>query len=207
MCARVSAMATTTLTYKGLKMKDGFLRLLRERGHLDPSRLWRNKDLVQALIKSDLDRNGDGVDDAGTPGNSLRGEDPDDADSIAEHRNDEGDDEEAADNKTALWFMVLLEVDVNTPEGCLGALVDSKFPEGPKGVSTLAAAAAASSILTTDSIISNLERRFRLFSIWNGSLDYFQFGTAVSDFKQFWNGGLDFFPEPPPPEGGAGFSN
>jgi len=98
--------------------------------------------------------NGDGVDDTGTPDNLLRGEDPDDdEDSIAEHRNNEGDDEEAADNTTALGFMKLLEVDVNTPEDCLGALVDSKFSEGPKGVSTLAAAAAASSILTPSSFI------------------------------------------------------
>ena len=80
--ARVSTMATTTLTYKGLKKKNDFLRLLHERGHLDPGRLWRNKGLVQALIKSDLDRNGDGVDDTGTPDDWLRGEDPDDEDSI-----------------------------------------------------------------------------------------------------------------------------
>jgi len=49
--------------------------------------------------------------------------------------------------------MKLLEVEIDTPEDSLGALADSKFTEGPKCVGALAAAAAASNILTPSSFI------------------------------------------------------
>ena len=85
------------LAYKGIKKKDDLVRTLRERGYrddlADPIVKWKNKDLVQALMKSDLERDGDSMEDAGAPGDK----ESDDEDSEDDSSSDEGDDEEAAD--------------------------------------------------------------------------------------------------------------
>ena len=64
-------MATNMLAYKGIKKKDDLVRTLRERGYRDDLAdtivKWKNKDLVQALMKSDLERDGASMKDAGAP--------------------------------------------------------------------------------------------------------------------------------------------
>ena len=53
------------------KKKDDLVRTLRERGYrddlADPIVKWKNKDLVQALMKSDLERDGANMKDTGAP--------------------------------------------------------------------------------------------------------------------------------------------
>jgi len=120
------------LAYKGIKKKDDLVRTLRERGYrddlADPIVKWKNKDLVQALMKSDLERDGASMKDAGAPDDKGSDDEDcedalerdgdnmedagatddkgsDDEDSEDDNSNDEGDDEEAADNTTALGFL------------------------------------------------------------------------------------------------------
>jgi hypothetical protein len=94
-----------------------------------------------------LERDGDNMEDAGAPDDKGS----DDEDSEDDNSNDEGDDEEAADNTTALGFLKLLGVNIDTSEEALDDLAGSKFAEGPKGVESLAAAAAAAAAASTTS--------------------------------------------------------
>jgi hypothetical protein len=56
-------MATTTAMYKGTSLKAGLVRLLRERGHPEeaprPFGKWLNKEIVEALVLSDIARTGE----------------------------------------------------------------------------------------------------------------------------------------------------
>jgi hypothetical protein len=46
-------MATTTIMYKGATLKPDLMRILRERDHPEK---WRNKEIVEALVQSDIAR-------------------------------------------------------------------------------------------------------------------------------------------------------
>jgi hypothetical protein len=56
-------MATTTIMYKGATLKAVLMRILRERDHPEeasrPLGKWRNKNIVEALVQSDIARAGE----------------------------------------------------------------------------------------------------------------------------------------------------
>jgi hypothetical protein len=56
-------MATTTIMYKGATLKADLMRILRERDHPEeasrPFEKWRNKEIVEALVQSDIARAGE----------------------------------------------------------------------------------------------------------------------------------------------------
>ena len=97
--------------------------MLRERGYTTrPIGNMRIKDLVQALIE-DEDDGDDG--DGDEEDEDSEDEDSEDKDSEDEDSQDGGsedesrhreDNDEAADNTTALGFMMLLGVDIDKPE-------------------------------------------------------------------------------------------
>ena len=101
------------------------MRILREHDYPDntarPIAKWRIKDLVQALIQTDVGRNGD-VEDCEDEDSDDDGDSDDDPsheganESTSSH---EEDIEGAADNTIALGFLKLLQVDVCTLEECL----------------------------------------------------------------------------------------
>ena len=145
LCRRGSTMATTEIMYKGTCRKPDLARMLRERGYTTrPIGNMRIKDLVQALIETDAGHTEDDEED----------EDSEDEDSEDEDSQDGGsDNDEAADNTTALGFMKLLGVDIDTPEDGLDTLADSKYAEGSKGVGILAAAATSSTLPATSFVV------------------------------------------------------
>jgi len=120
---RGSTMATTELMYKGTCRKPDLVHMLRERGYTTrPIGNIRIKDLVQALIE-DEDDGDDG--DGDEEDEDSEDEDSEDKDSEDEDSQDGGsedesrhreDNDEAADNTTALGFMMLLGVDIDKPE-------------------------------------------------------------------------------------------
>ena len=149
-------MATTTkLMYEGATKKADLVRILRERGYQNdiarPITKWKNAELVQALI----DTENEGAPTA-EPGDEESEDDDSDDDSSNDDSDDDSDDDSSnenddskADNTTALGFMMLLGVDIDTPENNLGDLASSTFAEGPKGVEILAAAASSSLLPAT----------------------------------------------------------
>ena len=126
------------------------------------SRCYYIKDLVQALIETDAGHTEDDEEDEDSEDEDSEDEDSEDEDSEDEDSQDGGsedeyshreDNDEAADNTTALGFMKLLGVDIDTPEGGLDTLVDSKYAEGSKGVGILAAAATSSTLPATSFVV------------------------------------------------------
>jgi hypothetical protein len=110
-------MATNMLAYKGIKKRKMIWCVLcvnaaTEMTSLTPLSKWKNKDLVQALMKSDMEREGDSMEDAVAPDDKVSG----DKDSEDDSSNNEGDNEETADNTTAFGFLKLLEVNIDTSE-------------------------------------------------------------------------------------------
>ena len=106
---------------------------------------------MQALI----DTENEGAPTA-EPGDEESEDDDSDDDSSNDDSDDDSDDDSSnendddkADNTTALGFMMLLGVDIDTPENNLGDLASSTFAEGPKGVEILAAAASSSLLPAT----------------------------------------------------------
>ena len=89
------------LAYKGIKKKDDLVRTLRERGYrddlADPIVKWKNKDLVQALMKSDLERDGASMKDAGAPDD--KGSDDEDSEDALERDGDSMEDAGAPGDK------------------------------------------------------------------------------------------------------------
>jgi len=136
-----STMATTEVMYEGTTRKADLVRNLRERDYPDntarPIAKWRIKVLVQALIQTDVGRNGDvedcededsddhgdSDDDPSHEGANGDVEDCEDEDSDDDGDSDddpsheranesshEGANEGAADNTTALGFLKLLHL-------------------------------------------------------------------------------------------------
>jgi len=133
LCRRGSTMATTELMYKGTCRKPDLVYMLRERGYTTRSiKKKRIKDAVQALIETDAGytEDKDDGDDADDDDDDSEDEDSEDENSQDGGSEDESshreDNEDAADNATALGFMKLLGVDIDTPEDGLGTLADSK---------------------------------------------------------------------------------
>jgi len=107
--------------------------MLRERGYTTRSiKKKRIKDAVQALIETDAGytEDKDDGDDADDDDDDSEDEDSEDENSQDGGSEDESshreDNEDAADNATALGFMKLLGVDIDTPEDGLDTLADSK---------------------------------------------------------------------------------
>jgi len=155
LCRRGSTMATTEIMYKGTCRKPDLARMLRERGYTTrPIGNMRIKDLVQALIETDAGHTEDDEEDEDSEDEDSEDEDSEDEDSEDEDSQDGGsDNDEAADNTTALGFMKLLGVDIDTPEDGLDTLADSKYAEGSKGVGILAAAATSSTLPATSFVV------------------------------------------------------
>ena len=170
------------------------MRILREHDYPDntarPIAKWRIKDLVQALIQTDVGRNGDVEDckdeDSDDDGNSdddpshegangdvedYEDEDSDDTgdsddDPSHERANEfshEGANEGAADNTTALGFLKLLQVDVGTLEEGFDDLAATKYTEGPEGIDTVANS-TKSSILPATSFVAGFANAIVSFS-------------------------------------------
>jgi len=90
------------------------VRILREHDYPDntarPIAKWRIKDLVQALIQTDVGRNGD-VEDCEDEDSDDDGDSDDDpSHERANESSHEGANEGAADNTTALGFLKLLHL-------------------------------------------------------------------------------------------------
>ena len=158
LCRRGSTMATTEIMYKGTCRKPDLARMLRERGYTTrPIGNMRIKDLVQALIETDAGHTEDDEEDEDSEDEDSEDEDSQDEDSQDGGSEDESshrkDNDEAADNTTALGFMKLLGVDIDTPEDGLDTLADSKYAEGSKGVGILAAAATSSTLPVTSFVV------------------------------------------------------
>jgi len=122
----------------------------------------RIKDLVQALIETDAGHTEDDEEDEDSEDEDSEDEDSEDEDSEDEVSQDGGsedesshreDNDEAADNTTALGFMKLLGVDIDTPEDGLDTLADSIYAEGSKGVGILAAAVTPSTLHVTSFVV------------------------------------------------------
>ena len=194
LCKRGSTMATTELMYKGTCRKPDLVHMLRERGYTTlPIGNMRIKDLVQALIETDAGHTEDDEEDEDSEDEDSEDEDSEDEDSEDEDSEDEdsqdggSDNDEAADNTTALGFMKLLGVDIDTPEDGLDTLADSKYAEGSKGVGILAAAATPSTYKCVLLLVAkNCEFRFNYIRLWKLRLghvhgkDCFQSGPGDS---------------------------
>jgi len=108
-----------------------------------------------------------------------------------EHSEDDSsneNDDNKAENTTALGFMKLLGVDIDTPENDLGDLASSTYAEGPKGIEILAAAASSSSLPATCFVAGFagvLSSFFASFSSGAASLDSWTtvFKTIVEQAK------------------------
>ena len=141
--------------------------MLRERGYTSgPIEKMRIKDLVQALIETDAghtededDRDDGDDDDEDEDSEDGDSEDEDSEDEISQDGGSEDesshrkDNEGAADNSTALGFMKLLGVDIDTPEDGLDTLANSKYAEGSKCVAILAAAETSSTLPATSFVV------------------------------------------------------
>ena len=143
------------------------MRILREHDYPDntarPIAKWRIKDLVQALIQTDVGRNGD-VEDCEDEDSDDDGDSDDDpSHEGANESSHEGANERAADNTTALGFLKLLQVDVGTLEEGFDDLAATKYTEGPEGIDTVANS-TKSSILPATSFVAGFANAIVSFS-------------------------------------------